>query len=76
MQIKLNSKDLKKTERIVAKIEHVKFNTLLYNNYSISSLLLSQLVSSLHPSQYHLLVKILGAVVKQSIRIHAPCSCC
>ena len=36
------------------------------------SLSLSQLVSSLSPSQYHLLVKILGAVVIQPIPIHAP----
>ena len=77
--IKLNSRDLKKLKESLQKLTSsnlipcciiiiIVIQCRLYHCLT--------LVSSLSPSQYQLLVKILGAVVIQSIPIHAPCSYC
>lgn len=77
--IKLNSRDLKKLKESLQKLTTsnlipcciiiiIVIQCRLYHCLT--------LVSSLSPSQYQLLVKIFGAVVIQSIPIHAPCSYC
>ena len=71
--IKLNSRDLKKLKESLQKLTTSNLIPCCIIIIVIQCRLYHclTLVSSLSPSQYQLLVKILGAVVIQSIPIHA-----